>query len=177
MFEELQKKKFLLCKGFIKPEFAAKLGSEFISYCKAEPDKVLRDTSYYQHNYTTYMELLVEKNRNVSHFLKRNMLPTYTVARLFNTNDFQKVATDGPSSEVGVLICLFQDSAWNLFFQTQEGYTQDYNLGFGDAMIYLASEVKHWKPRYAGENAVYITNYYVRSRGPNSKYAFNNNLP
>ncbi len=177
MFENLQKKKFILCKSFLKPEFATRLGNEFSLYCKDEQNNVEKDTSYYKHNYPAFMELMVDKNRNISHFLKRNTLPTYTVARLFKTDDFQKVAIDGPSSEVGVLICLFQDSAWNLFFQTQEGYTQDYNLGVGDAMIYLASEVKHWKPRYAGQNAVYITNYYVRSRGPNGKYAFNNNLP
>lgn len=174
MFDNLQKKKFLEIKGFLDPIFAAKLGRQFISYCETKKDEINRDTSYYEYNYPTFMELMVEKNRNVSFFLKTNMLPTYTVARFFNNGDFQRVTIGGPSAEVGLLICLSQDRAWNLFFQNADGLTQDYNLGMGDAMIYLASECKHWKPKYNGSRAVYISNFYVRSRGPYGKYAFNN---
>ena len=80
---DLQTTKYFIVRNFISQKKAYKLSQKFDSYCtenklKKDPDVI---NSYKDLNNIHFLDLLVRKSKDVSEYIRENVLPTFTLSR------------------------------------------------------------------------------------------------
>jgi hypothetical protein len=107
----------------------------------------------------------------IEKIIGEELLPTYAYARLYHNEDELKPHKDRPSCEVSVTIQLARsnDYIWPIYMEDKQ-----YLLNEGDAVIYLGTELEHWRNVCAGPDGYYsgqVFLHYVYKNGPYSMYA------
>lgn len=167
MNSELLTNNFKLIKNFIKKERAIQIFKEFKlcdSFYKFGSDPQAPNSSAV-YNYLPALEILCEKVSEVSNILGETVLPTYTYARIYRTDDELKKHTDRDSCEISLTLHLYGDKPWPIWIETPEGKSKCLILEPGDAMMYLGCVAPHWRDKYFGEEYGQFFLHYVRSRG------------
>lgn len=167
MNSELLQNNYKLIKNFISTKRAIQIYKEFKlcdSFYKFAPDSQAKNSSAV-YNYLPALEILCEKTNEVSNILGETVLPTYTYARIYRTNDDLKKHTDRDSCEISLTLHLFGDKPWPIWIETPEGKSKCLILEPGDAMIYLGCVAPHWRDKYVGKEYAQFFLHYVRSRG------------
>lgn len=167
MNSELLQNNFKLIKNFIPKERAIQIYKEFKlcdSFYKFGSDPQAPNSSAV-YNYLPALELLCEKVSEVSSILGETVLPTYTYARIYRTNDELKKHTDRDSCEISLTLHLYGDKPWPIWIETPENKSRCLILEPGDAMMYLGCVAPHWRGEYFGKDYAQFFLHYVRSRG------------
>jgi predicted 2-oxoglutarate/Fe(II)-dependent dioxygenase YbiX len=118
----------------------------------------------------------------------KQLLPTYSYARLYEPGDELKLHLDRPACEISVTLTLgFEGNPWPILVANQssevtgtpmlddKGQTQyvgeinEYKMNVGDAIIYRGQEVFHWRiPYKEGKWQAQVFLHYVDANGPHA---------
>jgi len=105
----------------------------------------------------------------------KDLIPTYTYARIYETGEELKKHSDRPSCEISATMTVGFDpdsQIWPIFFREKES-----DPGFpvvieaGDAVLYRGTELEHWRPVYKGKWQVQVFFHYVDADGPHKEWA------
>jgi hypothetical protein len=124
------------------------------------------------------MDTFLEVSRpKLSNLLNMSLLPTYTYARLYRTNETLMLHRDRPSCEISLTITLGHEKnseIWPFFFSRVDGYTNIHRqvIDVGGALIYRGIDLWHWRQEYKGKWQTQVFLHYVDANGPNTDHAF-----
>ena len=175
MNEKLTENNYLIVPNFISNERASALSEDFNEYAvthaiKNDPqvDKCLG-----KYDYISFVELLCEKNVQVSQLVGETVLPTYTYARIYENGAVLTPHVDKEECEISLTVNLESDEPWSIWIQNPQGQKQEVVLNSGDAMIYFGMTAPHWREEYTGNACTQLFMHYVRSRGKYATFYFN----
>ena len=175
MNEKLTENNYLIVPNFISAERADSLASDFKDYAnkfdiKNDPqvEKCLG-----KYDYISFVELLCEKNVQVSQLVGETVLPTYTYARIYEKGAVLTPHVDKEECEISLTVNLESDEPWSIWIQNPKGQKQEVVLNRGDAMIYFGMTAPHWREEYIGNACTQLFMHYVRSRGKYATFYFN----
>jgi len=175
MNEKLTENNYLIVPNFISNERASALSEDFNEYAvthdiKNDPqvDKCLG-----KYDYISFVELLCEKNVQVSQLVGETVLPTYTYARIYEKGAVLTPHVDKEECEISITVNLECDTPWSIWIQTPKGEKREVKLNPGDAMIYFGMTAPHWRDAFKGNACTQVFMHYVRSRGQYATFYFN----
>ena len=114
-----------------------------------------------------YDELLQRLAGPLGKHIGKELLPTYTYARLYRPGEELKIHKDRPSCEFSATMTLgFKegDAVWPIFFDENKRYKLE--LDIGELAMYDGCNVAHWRPPFKGEWQVQLFLHYVDANGP-----------
>lgn len=178
MKTELLTNNYLFVPEFIHPDDAKNLARAFEQYTEKNnvpgDSQIPESSSVY--NFPDFQELLCAKIANVGWLIEENVLPTYAYARVYKNGAELHCHKDRGACEISVTLNLDQDNeSWPIFIKKQNGETARVVLRPGDAMLYLGCQAEHWREPFKGQKHTQVFLHYVRSRGPNARFAFDKN--
>lgn len=96
----------------------------------------------------------------------RQLLPTYTYARIYRPGEILKKHKDRPSCEISATLTLGYDakSVWPIFFDEEK--CTPVNLEPGELAVYKGCDVVHWRTPFKGNWHVQVFLHYVDANGP-----------
>ena len=175
MNEKLTENNYLIVPNFISTERADALASDFKDY--ANKFDIKNDTQVDRclgkYDYISFVELLCEKNVQVSQLVGETVLPTYTYARIYEKGAVLTPHVDKEECEISLTVNLECDVPWSIWIQTPKGEKREVELNPGDAMIYFGMTAPHWREEFAGNICTQVFMHYVRSRGQYATFYFN----
>ena len=173
--EKLTENNFMIVPNFISAERAGDLAKDFNLY--AEEFDITNDPQVDKclgkYDYISFVELLCEKNVQVSQLVGETVLPTYTYARIYEKGAVLTPHVDKEECEISLTVNLESDEPWSIWIQNPKGQKQEVVLNRGDAMIYFGMTAPHWREEYLGNNCTQLFMHYVRSRGKYATFYFN----
>lgn len=167
MNQKLLDNNYIVIPNFIDYYFAKHLSMEFKEYSehnnlKGDPQAPSSNSEY---NYISFLELLCDKNQEVSSILEEKVLPTYAYSRVYHNGSVLEKHKDRDACEISLTVHLDGDKEWPIFIETPTGEEKKVTLKPGDAMMYLGTIANHWRNQYDGEYYAQVFLHYVRSRG------------
>lgn len=103
--------------------------------------------------------LLQEMTKTISTNINKDIIPTYSYARLYKKGDELKKHTDRPSCELSGSINLGGDH-WSLFVDDKK-----FDLRPGDMLIYNGCDLEHWREPFQGNICAQVFLHYVFANG------------
>jgi hypothetical protein len=162
-------KKYALLRNFIDPVHAQNLSERFQREAPAlglkEDEQVRNAPGMY--NYIPFVSLMSNKTGFVSQVVGEEVMPTYTYTRLYSKGNVLVPHKDRFSSEIGISVNLSCSETWPFWLMDTEGNSLELLLEPGDAVIYEANELLHWREEFQGEHCHNAFLFYVRERGVN----------
>jgi len=116
--------------------------------------------------------LLEGFREGISQQVGKELLPTYTYARLYKPGEELKRHKDRPSCEISATLTLGYDDSkpvWPIFFDEDKEIRV--NLDVGELAIYKGCEVEHWRPKFKGNWQVQVFLHFVDANGPYKDHA------
>ena len=112
-------------------------------------------------------EILLDLMPYISEIAGEELLPTYSMARLYKNGSSLTKHVDRPSCEVSMTLHLGGDKPWELVFEKPNGLSHEVVLEPGDGVLYLGCTAVHSrKGSYTGNYYAQLFLHYVRSQGP-----------
>lgn len=124
------------------------------------------------YNFTPFDILLVNKTSNVSAIYKKNLLPTYSLGVWAEDGTVVRPHRMSQHSEITLAIQLAHEGIWSWFIQNDDGYTTDYSLEPGAALLFRGYETTNWRPILKNKTSCYVLLNYVYCDGPHVGLAF-----
>lgn len=176
--KELLDNNYLIVDNFIDAEYAKALYKTFREDSLRYPENFQKDpqcpNSLAMCNWRWFLELLIVKTPFMSEIIGEPMLPTYSYARVYCNQETLKKHKDRPACEISVSVHLDGDNKWPICFTKPNGEEVSVELSSGQAVIYLGCDSIHWRDAYEGEHYGQVFLHYVKSRGNNWVYYFDN---
>lgn len=123
------------------------------------------------------IEVLLKASQNaVEEVTGKQLLPTYSYARIYQPGEALLPHTDRPSCEVSVTVNVASKGEISpIYTQFNSNDPEKHILNPGDAVIYKGCEVMHWRrPLKNDQLNVQFMLHYVDKNGPNAKYEKDN---
>ncbi|MBT8422612.1 MAG: hypothetical protein HKN56_07085 [Gammaproteobacteria bacterium] len=108
---------------------------------------------------------------HISDITELDLLPSMSVARMFEKGDKVGRHIDGPTNEINCTLCIDRDSPWYLHFENEK-VAAKVDLLPGQAVLYRGNELFHWREKYTGSNHVQVIFGYVLKGGAHEDRAF-----
>lgn len=104
----------------------------------------------------------------------KELIPTYTYARIYRPGDILKKHKDRESCEISATLTLGYDSKniWPIGFEDAHGKEAMLALDVGDLAVYKGTELVHWREPFKGNWHVQVFVHYVDANGPYKEFAF-----
>lgn len=124
------------------------------------------------------LDSLLEVSRmKLSNLINVNLLPTYSYARIYQTNETLMLHKDRPSCEISMTITLGHDKnseIWPFFFSKVDGYTDIHRqvIDVGGAIVYRGMDFWHWRQAYKGKWQTQMLFHYVDANGLNADLVY-----
>jgi alkylated DNA repair dioxygenase AlkB len=121
-----------------------------------------------------FIEVLLEAYReDVEEVCGKELLPTYSFARVYQAGEELKPHVDRPSCEISVTVSVaYNGSVSPIFMQYKDLEPSKHELSPGDAVIYKGCEATHWRaPLTQDQLTVQFMLHYVDKTGQNKVYA------
>jgi len=101
----------------------------------------------------------------------KQLLPTYTYARIYRPGEVLKKHKDRPACEISSTMTLGFDakSIWPIFFD--EDRRIPVALEVGEMAVYKGCDIVHWRPEFKGNWHVQVFFHYVDANGPHKDHA------
>lgn len=168
MGNKLKENGYEIIRNFITIEEAEKMTLNISEQVKSNID-VIRDTQVPDadslYNLKSGIELLVNKNKEISSLVDESLLPTYCYSRIYKNGCELTKHIDRPECEVSVTVHLDGDEKWDLYIENHEKEEVCITLNKGDAIVYLGTEMPHWRNKYTGKSYIQTFLHYVRLDG------------
>jgi hypothetical protein len=103
----------------------------------------------------------------------KELIPTYSYARVYQPGEKLSPHTDRPSCEISVTVNVASVGEVSpIYTQYGKNNPEKHILKPGDAVVYKGCEVSHWRqPLEEGQLNVQFMLHYVDKNGPNAVYA------
>lgn len=127
------------------------------------------DPQTYQ-TYSMYGEPLFDtltylSANNISKFIGKNLVATYSYWRMYKKGDVLERHTDRPSCKYSATLCIGYDNSnvdkntypdynWPMFVKDTQGNELPLHLKPGDLIIYRGDIVDHWRDKFPGVHQV-----------------------
>lgn len=159
---------FKVIKNFISQEKADSLAKTFARFANEHEyvsDPQVPDSFFNGYNLPFFIKELCDQREIISKHAGRNLLPTYSFARIYQTGNILEKHIDRPECELSITINLYADIAWPFYVKDEEGTTHELILSAGDAVIYRGCDVEHWRNAYTGQFCSQLFLHYVYEDG------------
>jgi predicted 2-oxoglutarate/Fe(II)-dependent dioxygenase YbiX len=120
-------------------------------------------------------QLLNDLTETFSEISDRQLIPTYSYARVYRPGEILTIHRDRPACEISATVTLgLSGKEWPISFN-KENSTENGNaviLEPGDVALYKGTEIYHWRNSFEGEWQCQVFFHYVDANGPhaNQKY-------
>lgn len=103
----------------------------------------------------------------------KELIPTYSYARIYQAGEQLEPHVDRPSCEISVTVNVATLGEFSpIFMKYKDLPPESHILNPGDAIVYKGCEATHWRePLKQGQLNVQFMLHYVDKNGPNSGYA------
>jgi hypothetical protein len=157
-------------------QLTAKL-REYIEQTHAQPDP-LCPKSQAVHGMPASDELLEMLTPAISKASGRNLIPTYSYARMYVNGETLPKHTDRPACQYSVTLCLGMDGdPWPIFMsKTEEGVGGSVDLNVGDGVLYLGIDMHHWREPFEGQWQAQVFLHWVDADGPHADQKYDGRL-
>lgn len=138
---------------------------------KAESEDLVSKYSYYADPLVEI--LLLDAKPAVENLIGRDLIPTYSYARVYQPGELLKPHTDREACEISVTVNVATKGEISpVYTQYKGNKTEQHILNPGDAVIYFGCETVHWRKRLTQDqlNVQFMLHYVVKN-GPNAKHA------
>lgn len=101
----------------------------------------------------------------------KQLIPTYTYARIYRPGEVLKKHTDRPACEISATMTLGFDAPpiWPIF--VDENKCIPVTLDAGELVVYKGCEIVHWRTAFKGKWHVQVFFHYVDANGPFKNHA------
>lgn len=129
--------------------------------------------------------LLLASKKAVEDATGKELLPTYSYARIYQSGESLTPHVDRPACEISVTVNVASKGDVSPIYMQYGEHQEKQFLNPGDAVIYKGCEVTHWRQPLQNEQLnVQFMLHYVDKNGANAQYAkdkrpaygFNSNL-
>jgi hypothetical protein len=157
-------------------QLTAKL-REYIEQTHAQPDP-LCPKSQAVHSMPASDELLEILTPVISKVSGRNLIPTYSYARMYVNGEKLPKHTDRPACQYSVTLCLGMDGdPWPIFMsKTKEDAGGSVSLNVGDGVLYLGMDMHHWREPFEGQWQAQVFLHWVDADGPHAGQKYDGRL-
>lgn len=160
MNNKILEKGYMIIRNFIEKDIACEISNRF----KLEIS-LSKSNNFINHNPIYGIELLVNKNKEVSDIFGEKLLPRCCSLENYSNQYKLEKHKDKFEREISLIINLWSDKSWDFYVETLKKETELVNLECGDAIIYLGNKIKHWREPYQGESYIQLSLEYVRQNG------------
>jgi len=118
------------------------------------------------YGFPPFEELLANLSDPLGRAVGRELLPTYTYARIYRPGEILKIHKDRPSCEISATMTLGFDAEaiWPIYFDEEKEIAVP--LDVGELAVYKGCDVAHWRPAFKGQWHVQVFLHYVDANGP-----------
>jgi len=111
-------------------------------------------------------EILQKFAKPIGNSVGRQLLPTYTYARIYQPGEILKKHKDRPACEISATMTLGYDAKniWPIFFDEEKEI--GVNLDVGELAVYKGCDILHWRQAFKGNWHVQVFFHYVDANGP-----------
>lgn len=104
----------------------------------------------------------------------KNLLPTYSYARLYKNGEELLAHIDRPSCEISATITLgFDSKSWPIYMGDKDkANASKIEMAVGDAVLYYGMDKYHWRDKFEGKWQAQVFLHYVDANGPNTEWAW-----
>lgn len=133
----------------------------------ARPDQLCPNSSAV-HGMPETDALLERLTPVVSEAAGRNLIPTYSYARMYVNGETLPKHTDRPACQYSVTLCLGMDGKpWPIYMaKTEDEEGAEVCLGVGDSVLYLGMDMVHYRNAFDGEWQAQVFLHWVDADGP-----------
>lgn len=174
------KDNFIVVKNFLDPSFSQSL-YEYLKF--STQVSILRGEEIYtsknvsgcicqKANDLMLDAVLKTSKEKVENITGLNLIPTYSMARIYTNGNELKRHTDRPSCEISVTVKLSDTKNYNypIYMDNHEVLLED-----GDAVVYKGTEVQHWRNKCECPEKYFLGQlflHYVQSDGLHNDHAY-----
>jgi hypothetical protein len=157
-------------------QLTAKL-REYIEQTHAQPDP-LCPKSQAVHGMPASDELLEMLTPVISKASGKNLIPTYSYARMYVNGETLPKHTDRPACQYSVTLCLGMDGdPWPIFIaKTEEDVGGSVSLNAGDGVLYLGMDMHHWREPFEGQWQAQVFLHWVDADGPHADQKYDGRI-
>lgn len=111
---------------------------------------------------------LVQCKKSVEEICGRELLPTYSFARVYQPGEDLRPHLDREACEISVTVNVANTGDLSpIYMQYGENSVSKHFLNPGDAVVYKGCEVRHWRlPMESNQTTVQFMLHYVDKNGP-----------
>lgn len=111
-------------------------------------------------------DILLKFCEPISKAVSKQLIPTYTYARIYRPGEILHKHKDRPACEISATLTLGYDAkqVWPIFFD--ENKEVMVNLEPGELAVYKGCEILHWRTAFKGNWHVQVFLHYVDANGP-----------
>jgi hypothetical protein len=122
--------------------------------------------------------LLQSSQKAVESVIGKELIPTYSYARIYQPGEALRPHLDRPACEVSVTVNVASVGEISpIYTQYNDAPPEKHILNPGDAVIYKGCDVMHWRrPLQEGQLNVQFMLHYVDKNGPHASHAKDNRL-
>jgi hypothetical protein len=160
-------------KRFISKKRAKYLAQKFFEVAATHeymPCPQVPNSRFNGYNLPFFLEELCDNRKQVSKVAGRQVLPTYTFARIYQTGNTLDKHTDRAECELSVTVNLSCDEPWPIYIDGEK-----FILDPGDGVVYEGSKYEHWRDPYQGQYCAQLFLHYVYEDGQHAMEYFDNN--
>lgn len=174
------KEKFIIVKNFLDVTFAQSL-FEYLKF--STQVSILREENIYtsqnvpgcvcqKANDLMLDAVLKTSKKKIEDITELNLIPTYSMARIYTNGNELRKHVDRPSCEISVTVKLSDTKNYNypIYMDGNKIFLED-----GDAVIYKGTEVEHWRNKCECTEKYFLGQlflHYVQSDGLHSICAY-----
>jgi hypothetical protein len=150
---------------------------EYIEQTNAQPDD-LCPKSQAVHSMPASDELLEILTPAISKASGKNLIPTYSYARMYVNGETLPKHADRPACQYSVTLCLGMDGdPWPIFIaKTEEDVGGSVSLNVGDGVLYLGMDMYHWREPFEGQWQAQVFLHWVDADGPHADQRYDGRL-
>lgn len=176
--ERFEKNGCVLVKNFIDKQTIAVVSQYFENKIRrgewTETTKEGDPTSRYAYYADPLIEVLLQASKDaVEDATGKELLPTYSYSRVYQSGEKLSPHVDRPSCEISVTVNVATKGEFSpIYTQYGQNDPEKHVLNPGDAVIYMGCDVMHWRqPLKENQLNVQFMLHYVDKNGPNVEYA------
>ena len=167
--------KFL--ENLIPPEECAELSSEiYNTYLRTQasyPSKLLGDklvpNSFSAYALPITEDLLLKLTPKIAYGLGKEIFPTYSYCRIYNTGAVLVPHTDREACEISLSLNISGDP-WALWVDSNNPTA--INFKPGDGILYPGLALTHWREPFLGASCTQVFLHWVDAHGPYASWKF-----
>lgn len=170
---ELEKKKYLYTPNILSGHLCEQLSYHLFKL--KEENKLKKDPqcplSYAAYGDKQFDDVLLYLSKKLSVLIGKEVLPTYSYARLYTEGEILSKHKDRPSCEISVTVTLDYDKAVPVW-PIKMGTNDNIFIEKGDGVLYKGCQIEHWREPYKGKWQTQAFFHFVDASGEFKEYVF-----